>query len=236
VTPHRIRSGNSRPRWPARPRRSARHVAVTAQDRVLSPSERPEPTDNRDGILVCHTTHTAFFNSMPKEPEPSCSYSLGGDLGRERPYGSYGDASGPSYGNRPRFLCLATCQAGQRPLTLPNANRAFELLAENVTSAGSEVPPMKTIPSLLVLAVAVDLGQARVISSSWRPTSAPSQNWTSVASSANGSRLVAAATGPIYTSGDSGVTWQLASAPLTNWAAVASQPMAPGWWPRWMAV
>lgn len=57
----------------------------------------------------------------------------------------------------------------------------------------------------------------------WIQTSAPITNWASVASSANGSKLVAAAKdGPIYTSTDSGANWMAASAPSTNWSAVAS--------------
>jgi hypothetical protein len=43
----------------------------------------------------------------------------------------------------------------------------------------------------------------------WTPTSAPVENWLSVASSADGTRLVAAfQTGGIYTSTNSGATWQ----------------------------
>ncbi len=63
-------------------------------------------------------------------------------------------------------------------------------------------------------------------------TSSPGMPWTSVASSADGAKLVAAGSGglfnyprtpgPIYFSGDSGTTWQDTSAPVTNWAAVAS--------------
>ncbi len=68
----------------------------------------------------------------------------------------------------------------------------------------------------------------------WIQTSAPITNWTSVSSSADGSRLVAAAgarflgfttqhgVGLIYTSADSGATWTATSAPSTNWTSVAS--------------
>ena len=49
------------------------------------------------------------------------------------------------------------------------------------------------------------------------------QNWVSVASSTNGTRLVAVAQGgPIYTSTDSGVTWTAQASPSTNWQSVAS--------------
>ena len=57
-------------------------------------------------------------------------------------------------------------------------------------------------------------------------TAAVSQGpWTLVASSADGTKLVAAcggASGVIITSADSGATWTASGAPSTNWAAVAS--------------
>ena len=57
----------------------------------------------------------------------------------------------------------------------------------------------------------------------WTQTSAPITNWSSVASSADGAKLVAAANpGLIYTSPDSGTTWTPTSAPNTNWVSVAS--------------
>lgn len=59
----------------------------------------------------------------------------------------------------------------------------------------------------------------------WAVTSASNIGWASVASSADGTKLVAlAAHGGIYKSGDSGTTWTPAQsgAPSTNWASVAS--------------
>src|SRR5206468_9344086 len=65
---------------------------------------------------------------------------------------------------------------------------------------------------------------------SWTRTSAPITNWTAVASSADGRKLVAVVgidssrgnPGPIYTSADSGATWTMTSAPLRGWSCVAS--------------
>jgi hypothetical protein len=60
------------------------------------------------------------------------------------------------------------------------------------------------------------------------PTSAPTNNWAALASSANGTRLVAAtitssASGLIYTSTNSGLTWAPTTAPTNNaWMSVAS--------------
>ena len=55
---------------------------------------------------------------------------------------------------------------------------------------------------------------------------APSGNWQSVASSSDGTHLVAVLfnviSGWIYTSADSGVTWTLANAPIEEWQSVAS--------------
>jgi hypothetical protein len=57
----------------------------------------------------------------------------------------------------------------------------------------------------------------------WRPTSAPSGDWACIASSADGSTLLAGvAWGPLYASSDSGWTWSAADVPgSSNWRAVA---------------
>ncbi len=68
---------------------------------------------------------------------------------------------------------------------------------------------------------------------SWTQTSAPTNYWASIASSADGSKLVAAVWGtygfsnnllggPIYVSADSGATWTRTGAPSNEWASVAS--------------
>jgi len=60
-------------------------------------------------------------------------------------------------------------------------------------------------------------------SQTWTQTSAPSNYWVSIASSADGSKLVAAAhAGPIYISTNSGAAWTLTSAPNEEWNSVAS--------------
>jgi hypothetical protein len=57
----------------------------------------------------------------------------------------------------------------------------------------------------------------------WTLTSAPITNWSSVASSADGSKLVAAVDGGlVYTSTNSGSTWAATAAPATNWTRVTS--------------
>lgn len=54
------------------------------------------------------------------------------------------------------------------------------------------------------------------------PAGLPVENWTSLASSADGSKLVAAArNGGLYTSVDSGATWVSNNVPPTDWKSVA---------------
>lgn len=63
-----------------------------------------------------------------------------------------------------------------------------------------------------------------IFAQTWTLTSAPSTNWVSVASSADGSKLAAAVyRGGIYTSTNSGIDWTQTGAPANNyWASIAS--------------
>ena len=58
----------------------------------------------------------------------------------------------------------------------------------------------------------------------WTQTTAPQQDWVSVASSSDGTNLAAMTNdgGYIYTSADSGVTWTQTTAPQQDWVSVAS--------------
>ena len=57
----------------------------------------------------------------------------------------------------------------------------------------------------------------------WEQTSAPSNFWSAVASSADGTILAATASGDgIYISTNSGATWAETTAPTGNWSAIAS--------------
>jgi hypothetical protein len=61
----------------------------------------------------------------------------------------------------------------------------------------------------------------------WTQTTAPSNNWGSIALSADGSQVAAAAAnlggkGSIFTSPDAGVTWVQTSAPSNTWGSIAS--------------
>ena len=56
----------------------------------------------------------------------------------------------------------------------------------------------------------------------WTLTSAPRGDWSSVASSADGTRLAAGSSeGPIYVSPDSGTTWTQTGSPGKPWSSMA---------------
>ena len=56
----------------------------------------------------------------------------------------------------------------------------------------------------------------------WTSLGAPSNSWSSIASSADGTKLVAVGGGGIYTSTNSGSNWRPATVPDDNWTCVAS--------------
>jgi hypothetical protein len=87
---------------------------------------------------------------------------------------------------------------------------------------------MKSVKILLVIVTAL-CNTNCVLAQIWTPTSAPTDYWSCVASSADGTKLVAAIadgyTGIdyIYTSTNSGVTWMPTSAPTNYfWSSAAS--------------
>ena len=102
---------------------------------------------------------------------------------------------------------------------------------------GSFGRPKKTFRILLV-ALTTLLTANLALAQTWIQTSAPADtNWISIASSADGSKLVAVANGgiynivgilygtlpgPIYTSTNSGLTWCQTAAPSEVWQSVAS--------------
>jgi hypothetical protein len=81
-------------------------------------------------------------------------------------------------------------------------------------------------PLAVALWVGLFTGVNCACAQSWTPTSAPAKSWVSVAASADGTKLVAAADNypgaPIYTSTNSGTTWSVTSTPINQWLAVAS--------------
>lgn len=73
------------------------------------------------------------------------------------------------------------------------------------------------VPGILLASATAALPQ------NWTLTSAPITNWSAIAMSVDGSRLVAAVqNGLIYVSTNAGSNWTGTSAPVTNWSFVAS--------------
>ena len=64
----------------------------------------------------------------------------------------------------------------------------------------------------------------RALSQDWAATSSPSKRWNSIASSADGTKVVAADGSPglIYVSKDAGSNWTATTAPSDYWSCVAS--------------
>jgi len=84
---------------------------------------------------------------------------------------------------------------------------------------------MKTIFGLVLALTSAALATtiAPVFAQDWVLTSAPNTNWSCVATSADGTKLVAAVNcGLIYISTNSGEVWTPTSAPSTAWKSVAS--------------
>jgi hypothetical protein len=65
---------------------------------------------------------------------------------------------------------------------------------------------MKAMKSLL-LVVAILMVADFVFAQTWTPTTAPNKNWSCIASSADGSKLIAVGSGCCYTSTNSGAAW-----------------------------
>lgn len=81
---------------------------------------------------------------------------------------------------------------------------------------------MKPVAFILLMSFGL-LAPSLVSAQTWTLTGAPTKNWTAVASSADGSKLVTVAgSGGIYSSTNYGATWISNTAPNLNWLSVAS--------------
>ncbi len=90
--------------------------------------------------------------------------------------------------------------------------------------------PWTKLSALVAAAVGMLTAFHPACAQSWIPTPAPNLNWTALASSADGAKLVAVANdfpgGAAYLSTDSGVTWNPANAPSGAWpGAAALEPL-----------
>ncbi len=75
---------------------------------------------------------------------------------------------------------------------------------------------------LCVVAVPLLFGSLAGSAQTWTPTIAPSMDWRSLASSADGSRLLAGGPSALYLSTNSGANWATNNIPAHDWACVAS--------------
>lgn len=75
---------------------------------------------------------------------------------------------------------------------------------------------------MLMLVAAVLMPANFAFTQTWTPTSSPSERWQTVASSADGNKLVGILASVIWVSTNSGATWAKADAPRKIWYGVAS--------------
>lgn len=88
-------------------------------------------------------------------------------------------------------------------------------------------PPASALqrPRLLTSFCSLLLALGTTCAQTWLPTRAPTNNWSSIACSADGTKLVASVGGPggfIYTSADSGNSWLPSTGTSNSWSSVAS--------------
>ncbi len=82
-------------------------------------------------------------------------------------------------------------------------------------------------PSVCVDVLFLAFASAPVLGQTWVPTGAPCTYWSSVACSADGTRLLAASepygggTGAVYMSSNAGVTWEITGLPTEYWSSVS---------------
>lgn len=106
--------------------------------------------------------------------------------------------------------------ASQTVISLPASANVGDVVQVSATGEGGSV----------VVGYLPGVGTNFLEIAPWTQTTAPLRGWWSVASSSDGTHLVAASgngyPGAIYTSTNSGATWTQTSAPSTNWQSVAS--------------
>ncbi len=145
---------------------------------------------------------------------------------------------------------FATSADGSKQATIDGSSQAAILVSTNarINWTSNNVPgvpvPAYGLKSVAMSAsgdklAAVALYGSAIYTSTnygatWTSNSVPVEPWLRIASSADGSKLVALggggiAPGPIYVSADSGMTWTPANAPVTNWVSVASSANGSNW-------
>ncbi len=105
-----------------------------------------------------------------------------------------------------------------------------QLLPDRVCQGSLHLSMRRSLQALLLCSWFAPI--APLFAQTWTQTSAPITNWSSIAMSADGTKLVAVvgggsagspgSAGPIYTSTDSGTTWISNNAPIMSWMGVCS--------------
>src|SRR5712671_5499480 len=69
---------------------------------------------------------------------------------------------------------------------------------------------------------ALAIGLSAALAQNWTQTSAPSKQWVSITSTADGTKLAAAAYPGIFTSTNAGAIWRSNDLPVRSWTGVAA--------------
>ncbi|MEI6052127.1 MAG: leucine-rich repeat protein, partial [Opitutaceae bacterium] len=106
---------------------------------------------------------------------------------------------------------------------LTYAPAANENGAKTFTVTASDGTDSSVAATVTMTLAPVNDAPSFVLPAIWTARASGSRNWTSIASSADGTKLAAVEyTGQIYTSTDSGVTWTAQASGSRNWVSIAS--------------
>jgi hypothetical protein len=85
---------------------------------------------------------------------------------------------------------------------------------------------MKTLLTTVIIICGLSVAINSAFAQTWTPTTVPNENWSCIAASADGSKLIAVGLGCCYTSTNSGAAWISNSEPQSPavgyWYCVAS--------------
>jgi hypothetical protein len=130
-------------------------------------------------------------------------------------------AVAPKLGERRRTFPIPPLRAATARQATATQNSLGEA-SELCNNARNSKLLMRAAKILLLTGLAGFLPAKFCFAQTWTQTSAPSNLWSCVASSADGTKLIASVIGGgIWLSQDSGATWRKTSAPEIGWGRVA---------------
>ena len=132
------------------------------------------------------------------------------------------NVTGTSQQAQPNIGYLAN-NAAPVTITLPASPNLGDIVRVSGVGTGGWIIAQNAGQAIQATAFGINYTNRNILTN-WTQTSAPNENWYSIASSADGTKLAAVAyNGGIYVSTDSGLIWALTSAPDTNlWTSIAS--------------